>query len=87
MEKQRSQCWSPVSNTNGLDLIIIMTLQSTVYKTVEGPSVRLSVSSFDRSSGGFAAERRAAGDIAINSGGRRAPQQHGAQQQMRAVSR
>jgi len=36
-----------------------MTLQNTVYKTVEGPSVRPSVSSFDRSSGGFAAERRA----------------------------
>jgi len=50
------------------------------------PSVCLSHHSTAAAAGSLLSAVRA-GDIAINSGSRRAPQQHGAQQQMRAVSR
>jgi len=61
-------------------------------ETVECPSVRLSVPPFDRSSVGFAAERRAGRRCRSTAAGtqqqrrRRAGPQHGAQQQTQGVS-
>ena len=61
-------------------------MRSRVYVAVGSPSVRLSVPSFDGRCG-WAPRGQ---DISIDSGGRRRPAatapQHGAQQQMRAVS-